>query len=79
MIDRKDHALLMNESYRHWTDHYLVEQRDPGEVLADLRRIPFSIMPICVLYHYSAMSIWRFCSYLAVKLSRLRQQLDAMS
>jgi len=44
MIGYKDHALLLNESYRHWTDHYLVEQRDPGEVLAALNEAKFVLI-----------------------------------
>ena len=44
MIDYKDHALLLNESYRHWTGDYLVAQFDPGEVLAALNEANFALI-----------------------------------
>lgn len=44
MIDYQDHALLLNESYRHWTGTYLVQQRDPGEVLAELNVADFVLV-----------------------------------
>ena len=44
MIDYQDHALLLNESYRHWTGEYIVEQNDPGKVLAALNEADFVVV-----------------------------------
>lgn len=44
MIDFKDHALLMNESYRHWSGEYLVDIKDPGEILAALNQSGFALV-----------------------------------
>ena len=48
MIDFKDHALLMNESYRHWTGEYLLQDSiksdDPGEVLAELNKAEYALV-----------------------------------
>lgn len=44
MIDYQDHALLLNESYRHWRGEYLVDQRDPGKVLEALNEAKFALL-----------------------------------
>jgi hypothetical protein len=44
MIDYQDHALLLNQSYRHWLGEYLVEQQDPGEVLSALNTADFAVV-----------------------------------
>jgi hypothetical protein len=44
MIDYHDHALLLNESYRHWRGEYLVDQQNPGEVLAALNEAKFALL-----------------------------------
>jgi hypothetical protein len=46
MIHFQDHALLLNQSYQHWFGDYLVDERDPGQVLAALNedeRVIFSL------------------------------------
>lgn len=44
MIHFNDHALLLNESYRHWMGEYLVQQSDPGAVLETLNQSDFVLV-----------------------------------
>jgi PAS domain-containing protein len=46
MIHFQDHALLLNQTYQHWFGDYLVNEQDPGNVLAALNedeRVIFSL------------------------------------
>ncbi len=43
MIHFQDHALLINESYKFWFGEYLVEEENPGEVLAAMNEAPMMI------------------------------------
>ncbi len=44
MIHFQDHALLLNERYKLWFGEYLVEEKNPGEVLAALNEATVAIL-----------------------------------
>jgi hypothetical protein len=39
-----DHALLINQSYQHWTGQYLISTNDPEEVLVMLNTASFAVV-----------------------------------
>jgi len=39
-----DHALLVNQSYHHWTGEYLISEKDPEKVLEQLNSSNFAVV-----------------------------------